>query len=139
MLLQERAIASTEDSYIARWRMLVACVLRQATFADRAELVWEEFIEDYESPKDLLCMSELQKESLKELIRPLGMNRLRLQRLIDMSIDYHANSLIFQPDDMPIENMAGCSNYAVECWNVFALGNLDYPVTYQDLCELING
>lgn len=84
-------------------------------------------------------MSELQKESLKELIRPLGMNRLRLQRLIDMSIDYHANSLIFQPDDMPIENMAGCSNYAVECWNVFALGNLDYPVTYQDLCELING
>lgn len=62
------------------YQVLVAEVLLQQTLASKVEPIYEEFVERYPEPEDLL---DLDPDDLAELLDPLGLQNVRAQALID--------------------------------------------------------
>lgn len=62
------------------YQVLVAEVLLQQTIASKVEPVYEEFVERYPEPEDLL---DVDPDELAELLDPLGLQNVRAKALVD--------------------------------------------------------
>lgn len=112
---------------------MVGCIMLNVTSRRQVDPVWEEFVETYVQPDDLVCISEAEREGLEELIKPLGMKRVRARRLCLMSSEYSALSLMCAPETFPVEMLPGCGRYAQESWRIFVNGDTDFVPQDKEL------
>lgn len=65
---------------VTPYQVLVAEVLLQQTLASKVEPVYEEFVDRYPEPEDLL---DVDPDELAELLDPLGLQNVRAKALVD--------------------------------------------------------
>lgn len=110
------------------WKVLVICqCLNQATWMV-AEKVVAQIFEEYPSPS--ACDRRLMRpfmgcrteDKLTDILRPLGFDTKRADRLMRMSEQYNDQvTLIPHYEFYPIESFSGCGQYARDAWNLFVL------------------
>lgn len=67
------------------YRVLVAEMLLQKTFADKVAPIYERFVDTYPNLKTL---AEAEVDEVATLLRPLGLQNVRARALIDISNEY---------------------------------------------------
>jgi A/G-specific adenine glycosylase len=87
--LREYPWRKSDDSY----RVLVAEILLQKTFADKVEPIYDEFVDRY--PR-LDALTEAKVEAVTSLLKPLGLQNVRAKALIDIANEYADGGI---PDD----------------------------------------
>lgn len=115
------------------WKLLVACMLLNRTQRVQVDAVIDDLFGAFPT-SEALAAADLQ--TVAELIRPLGFQYQRAQRLIRFS---HAWTVLKEPP-IPPEGMArllpalpGMGNYSVDSYKLFVLGTLSVQPTDKEL------
>jgi len=69
----------------SHYRVLVAEILLQKTFADKVEPIYEEFVDRYPY---LEALADVETEAVASLLKPLGLQNVRARALIDIANEY---------------------------------------------------
>lgn len=113
-LLQERY---REDP----WKMLVCCMLLNQTTRRQVDGVLDELFERW---PDSVAMAHADPKELENVLRPLGLWRVRVGRIRNFSRQWH--DYVVTRDELPpwpiLVTMPGVGSYAVDSYRLFVLG-----------------
>jgi methyl-CpG-binding domain protein 4 len=96
------------------WKIFVACIFCNLTKRVDAEPYMWRFFEQYPTPE---AASSANHETIREMIRPLGLSERRSKALIKMSNDYINKEWREQP-----AVLYGIGKYASDAYRIFCLG-----------------
>lgn len=99
------------------WKLLVACICLNRTQGMVAKPIIEEIFRRWPTPASL---SGADRDELRSVIRPLGLQTNRSRHLMELSRRYN-------PTRMPrevVEELPGCGPYAADCYQMLVLGDL---------------
>lgn len=123
------------------WKLLVACICLNMCSAKVARPLWEKVFEIWPSWPWLLATSrESAMALLVEILRPLGFQNRRAERIVrmteDLSYQYHE----LKRDRMQIEplELYGCGKYAADSYNMFVKGILVEDVKDKELRNYVS-
>jgi len=92
------------------WRVLVVCLMLNQTSGVQVRRVFPEFFRRYPTPHALI---EASIDDVKLLIRPLGFQNRRYERLLRMSRDY----IVWDRND--VTELHGVGKYAADSYRIF--------------------
>lgn len=129
--LQLILLHSSTDEMIGVWRMLVGCVLLNASGRDAVDLVWPELLTWYPAPWLLLDAYDQDPGGtvtrLEDAIRPTGLASVKAARLLALTHAWSTSggSAILRAQ---VTHLPGCGPYAQESYDVFVAGReIDRP------------
>jgi|TARA_Y100000310_G_scaffold335129_1_gene416414 methyl-CpG-binding domain protein 4 len=97
-----------------QWKVLVCCLMLNQTSRKQVDQIIGEFFIRYPDPESLL---EGDEESMRELLRSLGMYNRRVKTLKRFSEDFLAR------DWNTASDLYGCGKYADDAWRIFCRGD----------------
>jgi methyl-CpG-binding domain protein 4 len=108
-----------EDLWPDEWKCLVACMMLNCTTRKQIEKVLPEFFNRWQSADQFLSAI---KEEVSELIKPLGFQNRRTERLFRMTSAY------VKGDWSHVVELPGIGDYASRSWEIFFKNKLgDQP------------
>lgn len=126
--LREYPWRETESPY----RVLVAEILLQKTFADKVEPIYEEFVDRY---PDLEILADAEVEKVASLLKPLGLQNVRARALIDIATESAIEGI---PDDEEkLLQLPYVGPYAANATLCFAFGRRR-PVVDANVVRIYN-
>ncbi|CAI2170477.1 6273_t:CDS:2 [Funneliformis geosporum] len=100
-----------ETLYYDPWKLLIATMFLNRTRGSQAlPLMWK-FFEEYPSPQKAVLANV---DKLSDLLRPLGLQNTRAERIIRFSYTYLLN-----PDFKTPKQLFGMGKYAEDSWKLF--------------------
>ena len=111
--LRKYAWRETDSPY----RVLVAEILLQKTFADKVEPIYEEFVDRY---PDLERLADVEVENVASLLKPLGLQNVRARALIDIATKYAEEGV--PEDEEELLQLPYVGPYAANATLCFAFG-----------------
>ncbi|CAG8456550.1 3154_t:CDS:2 [Funneliformis mosseae] len=100
-----------ETLYYDPWKLLIATMFLNRTRGSQAlPLMWK-FFEEYPSPQKAVLANV---DKLADLLRPLGLQNTRAERIIRFSYTYLLN-----PDFKTPKQLFGMGKYAEDSWKLF--------------------
>lgn len=118
----------TNSSY----RVLVAEILLQKTFADKVEPIYERFVDRYQN---LETLAGAKVDEVASLLKPLGLQNVRAQALIDIATQYAEEGI---PDDEDgLRQLPYVGPYAANATLCFAFGRRR-PVVDANVVRIYN-
>lgn len=115
-----------EDLRAEPFWLLVACGLVNLTSWEQAEPAFKELRLRWPTPKLLLKAHHM---TLKRIMRPLGLWRIRAKRLVTMAKAWTTRVPRTASD---VLDFPGCGLYASQSWSIFIEGHLLDPATVTD-------
>ncbi len=109
-----------------RWQSTVACVLLNRTKRAQVDKVWPTLFEKAPGPMELL---EMEEETLKTILAPLGLSRMRSSRLRKMAREWMEN--------LEFSQLTGVGEYAIASDNIFYGGKLPEKVNDHALSAYV--
>ena len=103
-----------ENYWPDQWKILVCCLLLNQTSRKQVDPMIDEFFVRYPDPKSIMGANE---ESLRQLLRPLGMYNRRVNTLKKFSEGFSAGEWTTAAD------LYGCGKYADDAWRIFCKGD----------------
>lgn len=114
-----------EDLRDDPWKLLIACImLNQTSIFQVRGVIWK-FFERFPRPSSI---DDSSRESMEELIRPLGLYKRRTTSIIKMSKQFSYDDKALKIDELP-----GVGKYAFDSYSIFVLGNIDVVPTDKKL------
>lgn len=107
------------DDHYYPWRVLVTCVLLNKTNGRQVRPIFARLFEEYPTPDSII---NAWRENLVAILRPLGLQNVRANRLQQLSSDFIQR--------VPMTDMRGVGQYAMDAYALFCEARLD--VTPQD-------
>lgn len=107
------------------WRMLVCCVMLNASNRLAVDRAWPGFFERWSTYQDLYHEAVLTDDitatmdEIATLLKPTGCQLQKARRLIQMTDQF---VLEHGPALKRVSHLPGCGPYAQESWSVFKLG-----------------
>jgi endonuclease III-like uncharacterized protein len=111
------------------WKLLVSCImLNQTTAVQVKKVIWE-FFERWPTAEKLCELQD--KQELVELIKPLGFQNRRANRLVNMSWSYR----LYRPDQNveQVDLLHGVGKYAADSFRMFIGGYLVHDAQDKEL------
>lgn len=104
---------------VGDWGVLVACILLNQSVYATAQPVSQKLFKWYDSPRK---MSQANPRMLVGILRPVGLQNIRSERLIGMSEDYLTwkNKYAYDAD---ASILTGCGEFARDAWRLCVLKN----------------
>ncbi len=99
-----------ESLWPDEWKSLVACMMLNCTTRKQIEKVLPAFFSKWSDPKKFLKADEL---DVVDLIKPLGFQNRRTQRLFEMTRVYDSGKWNHASD------LPGIGEYAARSWEIF--------------------
>lgn len=118
------------------WQLLVACIMLNQTSATQARPIWDEFFKKWPDPRSFLDFFEdwdNTRQELVSLIRPLGFQNRRADRIFRMSQEYSDNLSILEEDPSNVKLLYGVGKYASDSYKIFVGGFLVLDVEDKEL------
>lgn len=110
------------------WALLVGCVLYNMVHGERAWLILSTLLTRWPEPADLVAEHRRQpfgvEEELERMLTPLGLQRVRARRVVDLTYAWHASSVDVVSGRVRVESLPGCGRYAAESFELFVKGRL---------------
>lgn len=97
-----------EVLYTDRWKSTVACVLLNRTKRAQVDKVWPAL---FDAAPDAASLSIMELEKLQNILKPLGLSKVRSIRLKKLATDWLNN--------VEFENMCGIGEYAIASDKIF--------------------
>ena len=91
-----------------RWKSTVSCLLLNRTKRSQVDKIWPLLFEKAPDPESLLKTDE---EELIEILKPLGLSKVRVKRLKNLAEDWL--------DGVEFEKMRGVGEYAITSDKIF--------------------
>jgi methyl-CpG-binding domain protein 4 len=104
------------------WRLLCACIMLNQTSAHQVWQILPEFFERYPDPDALVAADP---DDVRDLIRSLGFQNRRCERLLGMTLDWMSGR-------RPPEHLHGIGKYASDSYRIFIGRYLDQEHDIQD-------
>jgi hypothetical protein len=111
-----------------RWQHMVGVIMLNQTGRKPVKIVLPEFLERWPTPEALLRSRII---DIEELIKPLGMYRVRAKRIYKMSIDF----LSWNGDDA--SDLYGIGKYGSDSYEIFWKNNLSVQPTDKELLRYL--
>ena len=111
-----------------RWQHMVGVIMLNQTGRKPVKIVLPEFLERWPTPEALLRSRII---DIEELIKPLGMYRVRAKRIYKMSIDF----LSWNGDDA--SDLHGIGKYGSDSYEIFWKNNLAVQPTDKELLRYL--
>jgi methyl-CpG-binding domain protein 4 len=105
------------------WKMMVACILLNRTPSALVDLTIDGLFVEY---PDVESLAHARAADIVDLLRPLGLQRVRAIRLIRFAGDFASGT--------PIEQCYAISDYAYESYRLFVLNDFTFTPSDKDLC-----
>ena len=118
-LKEPRFILLQEILWPNRWQSTVACVLLNRTKRAQVDKVWPSLFEKAPDPDSMLKMDQ---DDLVEILKPLGLSKVRSSRLKRLAKDW--------VDGVEFEKMCGVGEYAITSDKIFYRNEI--PDTVND-------
>jgi methyl-CpG-binding domain protein 4 len=119
-----------EDYYPDEFKVLVCCLLLNRTRGQQVRGVVDQLFAKYPCSYD---MARADKDDLVKLLRPLGFQKQRAERLIKFADAYQG---MWWQD---VRDLPGVGEYAFDCWRIFFLEELtDVPPKDHALVDYWN-
>ncbi len=99
-----------EEMWPDVWKILVVSILHNQTSRKQVDKVYEDLFKKYPSAES---MASADKESVADIVKPLGLYNRRSLGLIKFSKQFIENDW-----QMP-SDLYGCGKYADDCYTVF--------------------
>ena len=99
-----------EEMWPDVWKILVVSILHNQTSRKQVDKVYEDLFKKYPSAES---MASADKESVADIVKPLGLYNRRSRGLIKFSKQFIENDW-----QMP-SDLYGCGKYADDCYTVF--------------------
>lgn len=117
------------------WHLLVGCICLNQVSAKVARPVWEKIFERWPSWSSMLGSKGSVKQELTDLLRPLGFQNRRADRILRMTEDIWYQYVELGRDRMEIDplKLYGCGKYAADSYNTFVKGELVEDVQDKEL------
>ncbi|CAB4488543.1 unnamed protein product [Rhizophagus irregularis] len=100
-----------ETLYYDPWKLLIATMFLNRTRGSQALPIMWKFLEEYPTPQKAVLADV---HTLADLLRPLGLQNSRAERIIKFSYAYLLNSNFKTP-----KNLFGMGKYAEDSWKLF--------------------
>ncbi|GBB93482.1 hypothetical protein RclHR1_02180024 [Rhizophagus clarus] len=100
-----------ETLYYDPWKLLIATMFLNRTRGSQALPIMWKFLEEYPTPQKAV-LADI--HTLADLLRPLGLQNSRAERIIKFSYAYLLNSNFKTP-----KNLFGMGKYAEDSWKLF--------------------
>ncbi|RHZ75776.1 hypothetical protein Glove_209g109 [Diversispora epigaea] len=100
-----------ETLYYDPWKLLVATTFLNRTKGTQAFPIMWKFLEEYSTPQKTIKAGTTK---IANLLRPLGLQNIRAERLVKFSLTYLAN-----PDFSTPKELFGMGQYAEDSWRLF--------------------
>lgn len=110
-----------------RWQSTVACVLLNRTKRSQVDKVWPELFRKAPDAESLLKM---EREELISLLKPLGLSKMRSQRLIKLAEGWVSG--------VDFENLCGVGEYTITSDKIFYRKEIPQDVTDHALVSYIS-
>jgi methyl-CpG-binding domain protein 4 len=105
------------------WRLLVACIMLNQTSAKQVHGVVNQFFERWPDEETFLRALD---SDVKKMIKPLGFQNVRYNRLVMMTMDWYRGK-------RPPEKIRGVGKYATDSFKIFCSGYLVQDVLDKEL------
>jgi hypothetical protein len=102
------------DDVFYPWRVLVTCTLLNKTSGRQVRPIFAELFEKYQTPGAVV---EANRVDLVSILRPLGLQNVRANRLQQLSADFIQR--------IPLSKMRGVGRYAMDAYAIFCQGRID--------------
>ena len=122
LTIQEEQLVDDPSGF----RMLVACILLNATRGDSVRPMLPELFDRWPTSYDLAGADD----DLERLLRPLGLWRQRAEKLRRLAAMWEIDPLVRGPRSwLKVGLYPGCGRYAADSWRIFAEGDLSRRVS----------
>ena len=111
------------------WKVLVVCIMLNQTTGTQVRRVFPEFFKRWPKP-DLLGFPQYKNE-MTEMLRPLGFQNRKTERIVQMSWDYQVLDIPNHPER--VEECRGVGKYAADSYKMFVGGYLILNVQDKEL------
>ncbi len=118
------------------WKLLVGCIMLNQTSAVQARPAWTKLFEIFPDPASLLrnCSEDPSnfRDLLLEILRPLGFQNRRLERIYRMTLDFQTK----RPDlnhEIDVTDLYGIGKYAADSFNMFCRSYIVQDVKDKEL------
>ncbi len=110
-----------------RWKSTVACVLLNRTKRAQVDKVWPLLFTEAKDPQSLLTMDIMR---LQEILKPLGLSKIRASRLKRLAQDWISG--------VDYDQMCGVGEYASTSDRIFYRGEIPPSVKDHALSSYLN-
>lgn len=111
------------------WEHMVGVIMLNQTGRKPVKTVLPEFLERWSTPEALLRSRLI---DIEEVIKPLGMYRVRARRLYKMTIDY------LKWDGVDATDLHGIGKYGSDSYEIFFKQNYSVEPTDKELKRYLN-
>ena len=108
-----------------RWQSTVACVLLNRTKRVQVDKVWPALFKIAPDPKALL---DLENEKLIEIVKPLGLSKVRSSRLKKLAKEWLEFTKSREINDEDFSKLCGVGEYAIASDKIFYRNELPESV-----------
>ena len=109
------------------WKMLTCCMLLNLTNRKQVDVIRDELLKRYPTPKDMMNADE---SELAQLLQPLGLYNRRAKSLKKMSEGYVKGF-------KSVDELYGIGQYAKDSWEIFQNNNMNVKPTDKVLQEYL--
>ena len=126
-LMVQQQLPAT-NLFIRGWQHMVAVIMLNQTGRKPVKTVLPEFLERWPTPERLLRSRII---DIEEVIKPLGMFRVRAKRIYQMSIDF------LTWDGKDAKMLHGIGKYGSDSYEIFFKNNLAVEPTDKELIRYL--
>jgi methyl-CpG-binding domain protein 4 len=118
------------------WRVLLACALCNRTKGRRALPILIDIVTRWPRAEDL---AEARSADLEPLLRPLGLQRVRADRIVAMCRSIVRRGIHLLPyRHRDVRDIPGVGRYAQDAWSLFVIGRTDIEPRDKELAKWLH-
>jgi endonuclease III len=111
------------------WEHMVGVIMLNQTYRKQVKAVLPEFLQRFPTPESVLRSRII---DIEEIIKPLGMYKVRAKRIYRMSIDY------LTWDKQNAKMLYGIGKYGSDSYEIFFKNNFNVEPTDKELKRYLN-
>lgn len=131
LLLHEHPVTLAQP-----WRVLLACALCNRSRGRRSLPILLDLVRRWPRAEDL---AEAEVDGLARVLRPLGVHRVRAERIIAMCVAIVHQRVHMFPQRFPdVRHLPGVGVYAQDAWSLFVFNRIDIEPQDRELSKWVH-